>query len=142
MVLGVMVMALGAGTLGHRRATTQQAVFVQSKTSTHNSGSYRHLAHDITAETGIALRAIALETCQKNIATLKRRSQQQLFPNAVIDAVDSGEQAKHQRLTPKSCHRTPFASAGIVILRRCYQHNTDDHFATNFSTMPNFYAFT
>ena len=64
MTLTVMMVAFAAASFTSGRAAAQGAVVVQSTTSTQNSGFYRHVAPAFTAETGIAVRVIAVGTGQ------------------------------------------------------------------------------
>ena len=64
MALTVMMVALAAASFTAGRASAEDAVVVQSTTSTQNSGFYRHVAPAFTAETGIAVRVIAVGTGQ------------------------------------------------------------------------------
>lgn len=64
MALTVMMVALAAASFTAGRAAAEDAVVVQSTTSTQNSGFYRHVAPAFTAETGIAVRVIAVGTGQ------------------------------------------------------------------------------
>ena len=64
MLLAVIMVALAAGTVTSGRAAVQDAVVVQSRTSTQNSGFYRHVVPTFKGETGIAVRVIAFGTGQ------------------------------------------------------------------------------
>ena len=64
MSLAVIMAALAAGTVTSGRAAVQDAGVVQSRTSTQNSGFYRHVVPAFTEETGTAMRVIAVGTGQ------------------------------------------------------------------------------
>lgn len=63
-VQAVILLALAIGTMVPGHAAAQNKVVVQSTTSTQNSGFYRHVAPAFTADTGIAVRVIAVGTGQ------------------------------------------------------------------------------
>ena len=63
-VQAVILVALAIGTMVPGHAAAQNKVVVQSTTSTQNSGFYRHVAPAFTADTGIAVRVIAVGTGQ------------------------------------------------------------------------------
>ena len=64
MALIVLMAAFAAASFTARRAAAEDAIVVQSTTSTQNSGFYRHVVPAFTAETGVAVRVIAVGTGQ------------------------------------------------------------------------------